>query len=46
MAGSLIMYVVLGVTAALGSLIAWDDLRTGKCKETRAKSSTSDNGIS
>lgn len=33
MAGSLIMYVILGVTAALGSLIAWDDLRAVKRSE-------------
>ena len=34
MASSLIMYVVLGFTGVVGSLIAWDDLRRSKGKST------------
>lgn len=33
MATSMIMYVVLTVAGALGSLIAWDDLRDPKAGE-------------
>jgi len=33
MAVSMIMYAVLGIAGALGSLIAWDDLRETKSGE-------------
>ncbi len=31
---SVIMYAVLGVVGALGSLIAWDDLRAAKARKS------------
>ena len=33
MATSMIMYVILTITGALGSLIAWDDLRDHQTEE-------------
>lgn len=33
MAISVIMYVVFGIAGALGSFIAWDDLRSSKSAE-------------
>lgn len=43
MASSLIMYVVFAVTGALGSLIAWDDLRSSGTKpQGEAKPASAD----
>lgn len=42
MTGSLLMYLVLSITAALGSVAAWDDLRSGKRKRSHTRSASMD----